>query len=402
MDTRYRHPTVASLLAPAHRLSTWTKIERVVAQEQAALGLIPAADGRNIASAHEPAQARVDELEAETRHDVEAFVRALIETSGSQFVHHGMTSSDLVDTANAVVYSESALAVVSGIHRLWRALGHHANAHANTLRVGRTHGRWADPTTLGHQMEVLAERARRACAQINRAEIPMKLSGPVGAYAYNPPELEQRVAHRLGLTVTPAAGQVVSRDYYADYAYAMVQAAAACEQVAMFVRTGATAEVDEIREAFGAGQAGSSSMPNKRNPVRSERICGLARVARGYLIPILETESALWGERDISNSSVERVALPELVNLAAWLACETADLVTGLEFDTGKMADLVDIAGLPTAAGQLYAAVQDGWDRNTAYQQIRDGWELNTLNKLASDDPAWYVRGVARQSSTEV
>lgn len=404
MDSRYSHPQIAALRHPQAQYTRWAQVEREVAAAQAHEGLIPEEAATAICDTRAPTPHEVEHFERETRHDVAAFLIAfgnLVGVEHKRWIHYGLTSSDLVDTANArsLYYADRTL--LAGVRNLGAQLRAHTDAwYPNLIRLGRTHGQPAEPIPFSRQLERLWAGLLRGRAYLTRSQVPMKLSGPVGTYAYNPPAVEARVAGALALSVDAYSSQVVGRECYAAHAAAVLSLATACEQIGWFIRSGA--RDGELSEAFDRGQVGSSSMPHKRNPVRAERLCGLARVARGYLMPILETAGALLDERDISNSSVERVALWDLIELTAWMLDEAADLIAGMKVHERQIADNLRGLALPTPAARLWMSVQLGSDREEAHRYISNGgdgamgahinipevWEAYN----AAMEPAWYAR----------
>jgi adenylosuccinate lyase len=292
---------------------------------------------------------------------------------GPVWLHHGLTSSDLVDTANAYRFHLATEELVLLAHRLTGEIDYLITRHDGLVRVGRTHGQQAEPVLFSDQLNRWRAALARARDAVTRESPPMKLSGAVGSYAYNSRAVEGTVARRLGLRADTSASQVVARDHYSSWAFGVVALANVCERIATEIRLGAQSEIAEFSERFNEGRVGSTAMPHKRNPVRSERICGLARVARGFLVPILETDAGLWGERDISNSSVERIALRNLVVLVGWMLTETQGILFDLEVHDQQMARHLANLPLPTPAAQLYVAAQFGHPREYAHRMISGG-----------------------------
>lgn len=405
MDTRYEHPGLALLWAPDTTLLYWHTVECVVALAQGRSGRIPADSAQAIAQSPPPTPDEVAAEEERTRHDLAAFVHCMarnVPEPHRRWVHYGLTSSDVVDTANAIRAKRATEVIRRETDALLDALQNMGERYRHALRIGRTHGQHAEPTSFGHQCLALRSRVLRAQWHLTNLPLPMKLSGPVGTGAYNPPPIQRSVAHELGLTLDPHSTQVVARDYYTTWAHGLVLLACACEAIATEIRIGAQTEIDELVEPFLPGQVGSSAMPHKRNPVRSERLVGLARVARGLFLPVLETTGALWGERDISNSSVERSALRDLTVLVGWMVAETVDLVQNLVVDVDQMEATVREQRLPSSAARLWLAVRHGVDREEAYRDIQspgagtdaprdpstwDDWD-------AASDPLWYLRNL--------
>lgn len=375
MDSRYTHHRLADLWSRHTTIGYWTCVEQATADAQAKLGLIPLEAARAINAAGPPSVAMVDAAEFRTHHDLAAFVEAfsnLVEAAHRRWVHHGLTSSDIVDTANAIRISQATRILCGDAQKLTHELAALGQRHP-VWRLGRTHGQAADPVRFDWQMARLAAAVDRAANALEVGGVPMKLSGPVGSYAYNPEGVEFTVAQDLGLDVCQHSSQVVPRDFYARWAFDVVQLACAVEAIATEIRIGAQDGIDELTEYFEPGQVGSSAMPHKHNPIRSERLCGLARVARAYLFPILETSGGLWSERDISNSSVERVALRDLACLTGWMVTEATAVVQGLLVHNVTIADNLATLALPTPAARLWHAVRSGVERDVAYQHIQKG-----------------------------
>ena len=283
-------------------------------------------------------------MEAVTDHDVIAFLTAWADNTtpreAAAWVHYGMTSSDLLDTALALQLAEATDLLIGRATQLVAVLREHGLAHASTLRVGRTHGIHAEPDVWGHRVADFAfamARSRDRLARARDAVAVGKLSGPVGTYSNIDPAIEATVMDQLGLRAADVATQVVFRDGIAEWASALAMTATACEAIALEVRHGQRTEVRELMEPFRAGQKGSSAMPHKKNPIRSERICGIARMVRGYVTPVMEG-MPLWHERDISHSSVERIALPDAAIATDYLLHLTTGLVQGLVVDAGADA----------------------------------------------------------------
>src|SRR6516165_554067 len=332
----------------AHKYELWCRVETLVLEAHARAGTVPADSVAPVRSAKIPAPEAVAAVEAVTDHDVIAFLTAWADNttprSAAAWVHYGMTSSDLIDTALAVQLTEATDILTAKATRLVAVLRDHALAHRDTLRPGRTHGVQAEPDSWGHRVADFAfamARSRDRLARAREAVAVGTLSGPVGNYSNIDPAIEAEVLPALGLRPADVATQVVMRDGIAEWVSALAVAATVCEAIALEVRHGQRTEVRELAEPFGRGQKGSSSMPHKKNPIRSERIGGLARVVRGYVTPVTEG-IALWHERDISHSSVERVALPDASILTDYVLNLTADVIEGLTVDAARMRANLD------------------------------------------------------------
>lgn len=340
----------------------------------------------------------IDERERVTDHDTAAFVDALSESAGpaGRWIHYGLTSSDVVDTGLALQLRAVAELVLPDAARLVRALAEQARRHVETLCVGRTHGVHAEPTTFGIKLAGFAFEAERNRVRLERAFAQAQVgavSGAVGTYSATSPDFERRVLERLGLQREPVSTQVVARDRHAELLEAIALAGAGLERLATELRHLARTEVSEVREPFGAGQKGSSAMPHKRNPIKSEQITGLARLLRGYASAGLE-DVALWHERDISHSSVERVALPDATTLLDHMQRRMLALITGMVVDAERMRENLELThGALFSQALLLALVAAGSTRDDAYRIVqrlaqRALDERTALRDLLAEDPA--------------
>ncbi|WP_045876747.1 adenylosuccinate lyase [Pseudofrankia sp. DC12] len=401
MIERYTLPEIGRVWSEAHKYELWCEVEVLVLEAHAAAGRVPADSVEPVRRAPAPTPAAVAEIEAVTQHDVIAFLTAWADQteprSAAAYVHFGMTSSDLLDTALACQLVEATDIVLAKADRLVAALRDLGLAHRTTLRVGRTHGIHGEPTVFGHRVADLAFGMARCRDRLRaaRADIAIaKISGAVGTYSNIEPDVERYVAEKLGLTAAPVATQVVLRDGIASWVAALAGLATLCETVALEVRHGQRTEVRELSEPFGKGQKGSSAMPHKKNPIMSERIAGLARIVRAQYVPILEGVP-LWHERDISHSSTERVALPDASIGADYLLNLTTRLVTGLVVDADRMrANLDATGGLVYTSAVLLELVETGLSREDAYAITQaaamETWQTGvpfreTLRKHAAD-----------------
>lgn len=374
MIERYTLPEMGRVWSEAHKYELWRQVEIRVLEAHAAAGAVPGDCVGPVREAPAPTPGAVAAAEAVTDHDVIAFLTAWADNTvpreAAAWVHYGMTSSDLLDTALALQLTEASDLLLARATRLVSVLREHALAHRGTLRAGRTHGIHAEPDVWGHRVADLAfaaARCRDRLAQARDGVAVGKLSGPVGTYSNIDPGIEAEVLAGLGLRPAEVATQVVFRDGVSAWVSALALLATTCEAVALEVRHGQRTEVRELAEPFRAGQKGSSAMPHKKNPIRSERICGLARLVRGYVTPVMEG-MALWHERDISHSSVERVALPDAAAAADYLLHLTAGLVEGLVVDAARMrANLDSTGGLIHSSSVLLALVTAGLPREDAY-----------------------------------
>jgi adenylosuccinate lyase len=340
----------------------------------------------------------IAEREKVTDHDTAAFVDVLAESAGpaGRWIHHGLTSSDVLDTGLALQLRGVAALLLPDSDRLVTALAARAREHVGTLCAGRTHGIHAEPTTFGIKLAGFAFEASRNAARLRRAfeqASVAAISGAVGTYSANSPDFERRVLARLSLSAEPVSTQVVARDRHAELLSAIALAGAGLERFATEIRNLARTEVGEVQEPFGAGQKGSSSMPHKRNPIKSEQIVGLARVLRGNALAAIE-DVALWHERDISHSSVERIILPDSTALLDHMQRRTIALVEGMVVNTDRMASNLELTyGALLSQRVLLALVATGMTRDEAYRIVqrlaqRALSEHVPLRELLAGDPA--------------
>jgi len=388
---RYSRPEMKEIWTDDGRFQRWLEVELAVCEVHAERGVIPrdALDTIRAKAAVDPV--RVAEIEAKVRHDVIAFLTNVAENVGAdaRFVHYGMTSSDVLDTALALQIRDAGRLLRAGVDRMCDVLRSRALEFKHTPCIGRTHGVHAEPTTFGLKMLVFYEEMRRQRARLERslAEAAVgKISGAVGTFAHLPPEVEEDVCARLGIGFEPVATQVVQRDRHAAFIGVLALIASTLEKIAVELRHLARTEVREVQEEFGAGQKGSSAMPHKRNPWRLENITGLARVMRGYASTAMENQ-VLWHERDISNSSVERVVFPDATATLDFMLHRTAGLVESLVVFPDRMREnleltrglafsgtlLLALAAKELAREEAYALVQghamDTWDRGGDYRE---------------------------------
>lgn len=381
MIPRYSLPEMEDCFSDATRVRTWLEIELLAMEARAGIGeLAPehARDARSRApEVDDELLAAIAAREAVTGHDVAAFVDVVQERIGlpaGAFVHHGLTSSDVVDTAWSVALVRAADLLLDASTRLVGVLKRRALEHARLPIAGRTHGMYAEPTTFGAKLALFCLQADRDRSRLRRARETVavgKLSGAVGTYSNVDPAVEAQVCAALGLVPVPAS-QVLARDRHAEFLYACASAGATVEAIALELRHLQRSEVGEVEEPFGEGQKGSSAMPHKRNPVTAERLCGLARVLRGYLVAGLE-DVALWHERDISHSSVERIVLPDAAGVAYYSLRTLAWLLEGLVVHPERMREhlLVDSLGLVFSQAVLLALVEEGMGRDEAYRLVQ-------------------------------
>jgi adenylosuccinate lyase len=378
------------------KLARWLEVEQAALAAQAELGRVPEEAAARAAEATPPTPARVAELEQETQHDVAAFVDAVAETLGAQgrWLHYGLTSSDVVDTALALQVRDAGELLLAALDGATAAVVARAEEHRDTVMVARTHGVHAEPTTFGVKLAAWAFELARARERVGRALAAMrvgKLAGAVGTYGGGDPEIERLACERLGLVPEAAATQVVPRDRHADLLGSLALTAASVERIATEIRHLARTEVGEVREPFAQGQKGSSAMPHKRNPIVAERLCGLARVVRAAAGVGLENV-VLWHERDISHSSAERIVLPDVFLALDYMLDRLAWLVDGLVVDAARMRSNLEASrGLVFSQRLLLALVDAGLSRGEAYRfvqraALRVADEGGELHDVASAD----------------
>jgi adenylosuccinate lyase len=395
MIPRYSHPDMARVWSEQHKLETWLRVEIAVSEAWAEFGIVPAEALRQIREASFD-QERYDELLAETHHDMIAFVRTVSERIGDagRYVHLGLTSSDVLDTALALQLQEACEILEQDLERLESAVTRRAVEHKATVCVGRTHGVHAEPTTFGHKLAGWIAALRRDRERLRAARVETaygKISGAVGTHANVSAELEERVCAHLGLQAEPVSTQIVPRDRHAVFVSTLATIAATLESFAIELRHLQRTEVWEVAEPFERGQQGSSAMPHKRNPELAERICGLARIVRAAAVPALENV-ALWHERDISHSSTERVILPDACLALDYMLRTLSYLMEGLEVHVERMRANLDLTrGLVFSGRALLVLVESGMKRSDAYEIVQSHamavWqgEGDLQSRLAAD-----------------
>lgn len=376
MIERYSRPEMATLWTLEARYRRWLEVELAVCDVLAERGLIPRRAAETIRRRAGFDVARVAEIEREVRHDVIAFLTNVAEHVGpdSRYVHFGMTSSDVLDTALALQIRDAGRVLLEGVDAVRTALRRRALEHRHTPMVGRTHGVHGEPTTFGLKLLVFHEEMRRGRARLERALAEAavgKISGAVGTFAHLEPAVEEAVCARLGLGFEPAATQVVQRDRHAALVGTLAGLATSLDKFSVEFRHLARTEVREVEEEFGRGQKGSSAMPHKRNPWRFENLSGLARVLRGHAVAALEN-TALWHERDMSNSSVERVVLPDTHIALDFMLHRFAGLVEGLVVFPERMRrNLESTGGLVFSGALLLELTRKGLSREDAYARVQ-------------------------------
>ncbi|MBL0746726.1 adenylosuccinate lyase [Nocardioides baculatus] len=382
MIMRYTSAEMASLWSEDAKLSRWRDVAVAVAHAQYEMGVVPAEALDQIRAAPVPLIERVRQIEADTRHDVVAFIKAFTEpmdTKTAGFVHRNLTSSDIVDTAQAMALRTANNWILAEARRFTVALGSQSLKHRNTVCVGRTHGQAAAPDVFGHRLADFAFAVERSVVRLEAVGNDLavvNLTGPVGTGINLSPRLRELVASRLNLGVPNASTQVIFRDALATWVADLAVLGGICEAFATDVRLGAHDGVAELSEGQGPYQVGSSSMPHKKNPITAEQICGVSRLLRGYVGPVME-DIALWQHRDLSHSSVERVAIPDAAALAEHLLLKSTQLCLGLEVDVKQMLRNVERAGRELASSRMLrdflAAGMDRTEAVTASQAWVEG-----------------------------
>ena len=382
MISRYTRPEMGRIWSDHNRFQQWLEVELATAEVLAERGEVPQEAARLLRQHATFTVERILEIEREVRHDVIAFTTCIAETmkskgfpEASRWLHYGLTSNDVVDTAQALLLQQSSKEILAGIDRLLDVLRRRAFEFKDTLAIGRTHGVHAEPITFGLKLALWYDEARRARRRIEQAAEDLrygKLSGAVGNLAHLDPGAEQAICERLGLMPAPVASQVISRDRHAAFLSALALACALCEKIALEIRHLQRTEVREAEEPFAEGaQKGSSAMPHKRNPVVSEQICGLARLVRSNLQAAFEN-IALWHERDISHSSVERVILPDSCILTDYLLERTVWLVSGMHVFPERMQRNLELTkGLVFSGQLLLDLTAAGMLREDAYRLVQ-------------------------------
>ncbi|MBN2073216.1 MAG: adenylosuccinate lyase [Actinobacteria bacterium] len=376
MISRYTTREMGKIWEDENKFSKWLEVEKAVAAAQAELGIIPVEAARDIKEKSKFDIARIDEIEASTHHDVIAFLTEVSSHIGdsSKYLHYGLTSSDVGDTALSLQILEAIEVIEKKAVRFINLLKQKAREHAHTVMVGRTHGIHAEPVTLGLKFTIFAFEMARNLERIRQARKIIgfgKISGAVGTYANTSPELEERVCSILGLEPAPVSTQIIQRDRHAQVLCTLAICAATLEKVALEVRNLQRTDVRELEEPFTKGQKGSSAMPHKRNPIICERICGLSRVVRSNVVASLEN-IALWHERDISHSSAERVIITDSFILLDYLLEKTMFVIGGLNIVSSNMErNLNKYGGIIFSQRVLLALIDKGMDRNEAYVIIQ-------------------------------
>ncbi len=376
MISRYTRPEMAKIWSDENRFRTWLAVEIAATQTLAEAGLVPKAAAKVIKERADFKLNRIHEIEAEVRHDVIAFTTAVAEIVGphARWFHYGLTSNDVVDTAQALLIKEASAAIARDLQALALVLKRRAWEFKDTPMVGRTHGVHAEPITFGFKLANWYAEVQRNIVRFERAAEDMrvgKFSGAVGTFAHLSPELEEKICKRLGLDAAPVSSQVIQRDRHAHYMATLAVIACTLDKIAVEIRHLQRTEVREAEEYFSEKQKGSSAMPHKRNPVTSEQISGLARVVRSNAQAAFENV-ALWHERDISHSSVERVIIPDSTTLVDYMLNKTTNLIdTMFVYPERMKLNLESTGGLVFSGQLLLDLVENGLSREDAYALVQ-------------------------------
>ena len=423
MIDRYTRPPMGDLWSEEQKFQSWLDVELAACAAWSEIGAIPPEDVETLYDEADFDVDRIHEIEKETKHDVVAFTRAVSETLGEEkkWVHYGLTSTDVVDTAYMVRIKKANSLIRTQLDGMIETLAEKAREHKHTLTMGRTHGVHAEPTTFGLKMARYYDEMNRQKERFERAAEEMrmgKLSGAVGTFAHIPPEVERLTCERLGLKPAPISTQVLSRDRHANYLSVIAGIGATLEKMAVEVRHLQRSEVREAEEAFSAGQKGSSAMPHKRNPVGSENITGCARLLRGYMNSEFDNV-ALWHERDISHSSVERIVLPDATTLLHYALRRFRGIIDGLVvYEDTMRENMEETYGLYNSQRLMLKLIDTGLSREDAYDRVQPlamtAWEeerpfqevvaeADEITEILSEDeieeafdPRYHVRNVDR------
>ncbi len=390
MISRYTRPPMAALWSDENKFQRWLQVEIFALEAWEKLGRIPAGTADAVKNKARIDINRISEIESQVHHDVIAFVTQVAETVGKEgeFIHFGLTSSDVIDTALSSLMRDSLNIVIDGIDEMIDVLGHLALKYKHTPMVGRTHGVHAEPTTFGLVVAVWYEQMKRNRKRVEMAlqEISVgKISGAVGSYGHVDPMVEKYVCEKLELTPAPVSNQVIQRDRYAFCVATLTLVVGTLEKIATDLRTYARTEIQEVQEPFRKGQKGSSAMPHKRNPIGLEQICGMARIMRGYALTALENDN-LWDQRDISNSCVERIILPDSMTLVDYALNRITRILKNLKvYPDNMLRNLNLTGGLIFSEEILLLLVAKGITREQAYAKVQElamaSWEGGTSFK---------------------
>jgi len=376
MIPRYTLPEMAALWSEESKFSCWLRVELAACEAWNRLGVIPAATLKRIRSKAAFKISRILKIEQRTRHDLVAFVTAVGESLGAdaKYIHYGLTSSDVIDTANALLLREAGKLIVARLDDLRRIIRRQARKYRNLPQIGRTHGIHAEPTTLGLKFALWYDELGRDLRRLHQAIETIsvgKISGAVGTYGNLDPRVESIVCRKLHLKPAPISTQINSRDRYAEFLWALAITAATLEKIALELRHLQRTEVREAEEGFAKGQTGSSAMPHKKNPISAENVCGLARIIRANLMVALENVP-LWHERDISHSSAERIILPDSTTALHYLICKMSDILENLVVYRSSLQKNLLLTGGLWASGRVLLALTDRLgSREKAYRIVQ-------------------------------
>jgi adenylosuccinate lyase len=409
MIPRYSRPEMARLWSDENRFATWLEVEIAATEVLVGRGTVPREALLAIKAKARFDVARIEEIEREVQHDVIAFVSCVAESVGPEgrWLHYGLTSSDVVDTALAILMRDACDLVRADVVDLMEAVKERALRHRRAPMIGRTHGVHAEPMTFGLKMALWHAELQRQLERLDRARATIavgKLSGAVGTFSHLPPEVEEAVCARLSLRPAPASSQILQRDRHAEVMATLALIAASLEKFATEIRALQRTEVREVEEPFGAGQKGSSAMPHKRNPVGCEQVAGLARVVRANALAAMENV-ALWHERDISHSSVERVIVPDSFLALDHMLARFTRIVKGMTVDEARMRRNLDLGrGLVFSGPLLLALTAKGMRREDAYRVVQshamESWKSEgDFRQRVLEDPE--VRGALREPEIE-
>jgi len=409
MIPRYSRPEMARLWSDENRFATWLEVEIAATEVLVGRGTVPEEALRAIKANARFDVARIEEIEREVQHDVIAFVSCVAESVGPEgrWLHYGLTSSDVVDTALAILMRDACDLVRADVLDLMEAVKERALRHRHAPMIGRTHGVHAEPMTFGLKMALWHAELQRHLERLDRARATIavgKLSGAVGTFSHLPPEVEEAVCARLGLRPAPASSQILQRDRHAEVMATLALVAASLEKFATEIRALQRTEVREVEEPFAAGQKGSSAMPHKRNPVGCEQVAGLARLVRANALASMEN-IALWHERDISHSSVERVIVPDSFLALDHMLARFTRIVKGMTVDEARMRRNLDLGrGLVFSGPLLLALTAKGMRREDAYRVVQshamEAWKSEgDFRQRVLEDPE--VRGALSEAEIQ-
>lgn len=397
MIERYTRPEMGNIWTTENRYKAWLEVEILADEAWAELGVIPKEDAKKIRANATFDSARVAEIEKETRHDVVAFTRSVSESLGDEkkWVHYGLTSTDVVDTANGYLLKQANDILRTDLHNFIEIIKNKAIEHKDTVTMGRTHGVHAEPTTFGLKLALWYSEMKRNLERFEHAAKSVecgKISGAVGTYANIDPFVEKYVCDKIGIDADPISTQVLQRDRHAEYVSTLALIATSIEKFATEIRGLQKSEIREVEEAFAKGQKGSSAMPHKRNPIGSENMTGLARVVRGHVMTAFENVT-LWHERDISHSSAERIILPDATILLNYMLNRFGNIVKNLTvFPENMKRNMEATHGLIYSQHVLLTLIDKGLARETAYDTVQplamQSWEEAVpFRTLIENDP---------------